>query len=83
MAFCEVFHDQSPGTLAAGGDFGFKVLTASDRAEKLSAELTGGRLAMMAIIGMFFHSLVTTALSRWGEKRVYTLHLRRSFVAHD
>ena len=54
MAFCEVFHDQSPGTLAAGGDFGFKVLTASDRAEKLSAELTGGRLAMMAIIGMFF-----------------------------
>ena len=30
-----------------------------------------------------FRSLVTTALSRWGEKRVYTLHLGRSFVAHD
>ena len=47
MAFCEVSHDQSHGTLAGGGDFGFKVLTASDRAEKISAELTGGRLAMM------------------------------------
>ena len=60
MAFCEVSHDQSHGTLAAGGDFGFKVLTAFNRAEKtkkLSAELTGGRLAMMTIIGMFFHGL--------------------------
>ena len=60
MAFCEVSQDQSPGTPAAAGDFGFKVLTASDPAEKtkkLSAELANGRLAMMAIIGMFFHSL--------------------------
>ena len=57
MAFCEVSQDQSPGTPAAAGDFGFKVLTASDPAEKtkkLSAELANGRLAMMAIIGMFF-----------------------------
>ena len=34
MAFCEVSQDQSPGTPAAAGDFGFKVLTASDPAEK-------------------------------------------------
>ena len=59
MAFCEVSQDQSPGTPAAAGDFGFKVLTASDPAEKtkkLSAELANGRLAMMAIIGMFFQA---------------------------
>ena len=57
MAFCEVSQDQSPGTPAAAGDFGFKVLTSSHPAEKtkkLSAELANGRLAMMAIIGMFF-----------------------------
>ena len=56
MAFCEVSQDQSAGTAAAAGDFGFKVLTSSDPAEKtkkLSAELANGRLAMMAIIGMF------------------------------
>ena len=34
MAFCEVSQDQSPGTPAAAGDFGFKVLTSSDPAEK-------------------------------------------------
>ena len=59
MAFCEVSQDQSPGTPAAAGDFGFKVLTSSDPAEKtkkLSAELANGRLAMMAIIGMFFQA---------------------------
>ncbi|CAK9091890.1 unnamed protein product [Durusdinium trenchii] len=59
MAFCEVSQDQSPGTPAAAGDFGFKVLTSSDPAEKtkkLSAELANGRLAMMAIIGMFFQN---------------------------
>ena len=57
MAFCEVSQDQSAGTAAAAGDFGWKVLTASDPAEKtkkLNAELANGRLAMMAIIGMFF-----------------------------
>ena len=59
MAFCEVSQDQSPGTPAAAGDFGFKVLTSSDPAEKtkkLSAELANGRLAMIAIIGMFFQA---------------------------
>merc|ERR1719191_2393316 len=33
-AFCELSQDQSPGTPAAKGDFGFKVLTSSDPAEK-------------------------------------------------
>ena len=60
MAFCEVSQDQSAGTPAAAGDFGFKVLTASDpeaKKTKLAAELANGRLAMMAIIGMFFQAM--------------------------
>ena len=70
MAFCEVSQDQSAGTPAAAGDFGFKVLTASDPAEKtkkLNAELANGRLAMMAIIGMFFQAFeaVENKLSQW------------------
>ena len=67
MAFCEVSQDQSAGTPAAAGDFGFKVLTSSDPAEKtkkLSAELANGRLAMMAIIGMFFQDLPKHKLLR-------------------
>jgi hypothetical protein len=59
-AFCELSQDQSAGTAAAAGDFGWKVLTSGDAAEKqkkLAAEIANGRLAMMAIIGMFFHSL--------------------------
>ena len=46
-----------PGTDAYAGDFGFKVLTAADPAEKtkkLNAEIAIGRLAMMATFGMFF-----------------------------
>ena len=65
MAFCEVSQDQSAGTPAAAGDFGFKVLTSSDPAEKtkkLNAELANGRLAMMAIIGMFFQELFIVVL---------------------
>ncbi|CAE7466092.1 FCPF, partial [Symbiodinium necroappetens] len=57
MAYCEVSQTQEPGTAAYAGDFGFKVLTSSDPAEKtkkLNAEIANGRLAMMAIIGMFF-----------------------------
>ena len=42
MAFCEVSQDQSPGTPAAAGDFGFKVLTSSDPAEK-TKKLQPGR----------------------------------------
>merc|ERR1712227_1084039 len=56
-AFCELSQDQSAGTKAGAGDFGFKVITSSDPAAltgKLNAEIANGRLAMMAIIGMFF-----------------------------
>ena len=69
MAFCEVSQDQSAGTPAAAGDFGFKVLTASDPEAKktqLAAKLANGRLAMMAIIGMFFHSLGYQAPASFG-----------------
>ena len=65
MAFCEVSQDQSAGTPAAAGDFGFKVLTASDpeaKKTKLAAELANGRLAMMAIIGMFFQETLSNDL---------------------
>ena len=53
VEFSGGFDDYKSGT---PGDYGFKVLTSSDPAEKtkkLSAELANGRLAMMAIIGMF------------------------------
>merc|ERR1712157_180062 len=72
-AFCELSQEQSPGTAAAAGDFGFKVLTSSDPAEKtkkLWAELANGRLAMMAIIGMFFQDGLTG--SAWGDWALYT-----------
>ena len=57
MAFCEVSQDQSEGTPASAGDFGWKLITSTDpevKKKKLNAELANGRLAMMAIIGMFF-----------------------------
>merc|ERR1719277_1440837 len=55
------------------GDYGFKVLTSDDPAEKekkLSAELANGRLAMVAIIGMFFQDGLTG--SAWGDWALYT-----------
>ena len=70
---CETSHDQSPRTAAASSDFGFKVLTSSDPAEKtnkLAAEIANGRLAMMAIIGMFFQDGLTG--SAWGDWALYT-----------
>ncbi|CAE7223295.1 FCPA, partial [Symbiodinium sp. CCMP2456] len=73
MAYCEVSQTQEPGTAAYAGDFGFKVLTSSDPAEKtkkLNAEIANGRLAMMAIIGMFFQDGLTG--SAWGDWANYT-----------
>jgi len=72
-AFCETSKDQGPGTPGAKGDFDFKVLTSADPAEKtkkLSAEIANGRLAMMAIIGMFFQDGLTG--SAWGDWALYT-----------
>jgi len=79
-AFCELSQDQSPGTPGAKGDFGFKVLTSSDPAEKekkLAAEIANGRLAMMAIIGMFFQDGLTG--SAWGDWALYTASPLRAF----
>merc|ERR1719476_1021833 len=79
-AFCELSQDQSAGTAAASGDFGWKVLTSSDPAEKtkkLAAELANGRLAMMAIIGMFFQDGLTG--SAWGDWALYEGSPLRAF----
>merc|ERR1719287_147667 len=79
-AFCELSQDQSAGTAAASGDFGWKVLTSSDPAEKtkkLAAEIANGRLAMMAIIGMFFQDGLTG--SAWGDWALYTASPLRAF----
>merc|ERR1719156_160215 len=79
-AFCELSQDQSAGTAAAAGDFGWKVLTSSDAAEKqkkLAAEIANGRLAMMAIIGMFFQDGLTG--SAWGDWALYEASPLRAF----
>jgi len=79
-AFCETSKDQGPGTPGAKGDFDFKVLTSADPAEKtkkLSAEIANGRLAMMAIIGMFFQDGLTG--SAWGDWALYTDSPLRAF----
>merc|ERR1712050_807035 len=79
-AFCELSQDQSPGTSAAAGDFGWKLLTSSDPAAlkgKLSAEIANGRLAMMAILGMFFQDGLTG--SAWGDWALYTASPLRAF----
>merc|ERR1712056_104920 len=79
-AFCELSQDQSAGTPAAKGDFGWKLLTASDaeaKTKKLAAEIANGRLAMMAIIGMFFQDGLTG--SAWGDWALYTGSPLRAF----
>ena len=47
------------------------------REKKLSAELANGRLAMMAIIGMFFQSGLTG--TAWGDWALYTDSPLRAF----
>merc|ERR1739844_31792 len=80
FGFCEFsggWEDYKTGT---PGDYGFKVLTSSDPAEKtkkLSAEIANGRLAMMAIIGMFFQDGLTG--SAWGDWSLYEASPLRAF----
>merc|ERR1712078_16032 len=80
MGFCEFsggFEDYKTGT---PGDYGFKVLTSADPAEKtkkLAAEIANGRLAMVAIIGMFFQDGLTG--SAWGDWSLYTASPLRAF----
>merc|ERR1711972_1104265 len=72
-AFCELSQDQSPGSAGSQGDFGWKLLTSADpegKRKKLAAELANGRLAMVAIIGMFFQDGLTG--SAWGDWSLYS-----------
>merc|ERR1711988_1938167 len=60
--FCELSAGSEDWKSGTPGDYGFKVLTSSDPAEKekkLAAEIANGRLAMVAIIGMFFQDGLT------------------------
>merc|ERR1719254_279471 len=80
FGFCEFsggFSDYKEGT---PGDYGWKALTSDDPAEKtkkLSAEIANGRLAMVAIIGMFFQDGLTG--SAWGDWAAYTDSPLRAF----
>merc|ERR1719221_2310330 len=80
MGYCEFsggFDDYKTGT---PGDYGFKALTASDpeeKTKKLAAEIANGRLAMVAIIGMFFQDGLTG--SAWGDWSLYTDSPLRAF----
>merc|ERR1719282_956958 len=56
----------------------FMTMTDADaRTRKLNAELANGRLAMMAIIGMFFQDGLTG--SAWGDWSLYTDSPLRAF----
>jgi len=71
------FDDYKNGT---PGDYGWKIITSEDPTEKstkLSAEIANGRLAMMAIIGMFFQDGLTG--SAWGDWALYTDSPLRAF----
>jgi len=70
--YCEISGGFDEYEKGAPGDYGFKVLTSDDPEvlkRKLNAELANGRLAMMAIIGMFFQDGLTG--SAWGDWSLY------------
>merc|ERR1711878_258561 len=78
--YCEYSGGFDEYTKGAPGEYGFKVLTSSDpeaKKKKLNAELANGRLAMMAIIGMFFQDGITG--SAWGDWSLYTASPLRAF----
>merc|ERR1719288_72328 len=79
-AFCEISGMEGRGE--EPGNFNFKppLLTSDDAAvttKRLNAELANGRLAMMAIIGMFFQDGLTG--SAWGDWANYTASPLRAF----
>merc|ERR1712039_1033680 len=84
-AFCETSQSQAPGTPGGEGNFGFRGIplstaydgSAEARRRRLNAELANGRLAMMAIIGMFFQDGLTG--SAWGDWALYTDSPLRAF----
>merc|ERR1712048_1216403 len=53
------------------------MLDAAEKQSKLAAEIANGRLAMMAIIGMFFQDGLTG--SAWGDWALYTGSPLRAF----
>jgi len=68
---CDSTESGEPGNYGIGfPNFIGKVADPAERQSKLAAELANGRLAMMAIIGMFFQDGLTG--SAWGDWAVYT-----------
>merc|ERR1712151_642798 len=82
--YCEAtggFGYNSDGQMSNPGDCGWKppLLATSDaevKKKRLNAELANGRLAMVAIIGMFFQDGLTG--SAWGDWALYTASPLRS-----
>merc|ERR1711997_1213995 len=72
---------RAPGDFANAGALGVpngKIISkGEDRTRKLNAELANGRLAMMAIIGMFYHDGLTG--SAWGDWSLYADSPLRAF----
>merc|ERR1719247_818490 len=83
--WCEIFAAEfgvGLGNKGAPGDMGWKppLLATNDpdlKTKRLSAEIANGRLAMMAIIGMFFQDGLTG--SAWGDWSNYTDSPLRAF----
>ena len=72
----DAFGDKTPGDMGWKPPF-FKDGTPEKKKTRLAAELANGRLAMMAIIGMFFQDGLTG--SAWGDWALYTASPLRAF----
>jgi len=75
MSIVEVAGNFTDREKPAPGDFGFKpwglaTEDAETKKRRLNSELANGRLAMMAIIGMFYQDGLTG--SAWGDWALYT-----------
>merc|ERR1719393_998877 len=75
LSYFKQDNSRSPGDYENGGILGVPRATGSmpdaeARQKRLNAEIANGRLAMMAIIGMFFQDGLTG--SAWGDWANYT-----------